>query len=52
MHTGFWWENQNELGHQENLDVDEKITFDLREIGWVGMAWLIWIKIWASGKLL
>jgi hypothetical protein len=25
MHVGFWWGNQNERDHWEDIDVDERI---------------------------
>jgi hypothetical protein len=42
MHIGYWWENQNEIDHLVNQDVDRWIILKciLREIGRGGMDWI------------
>jgi hypothetical protein len=27
MHTGFWWESQNERDYSEDIDIDGRIIF-------------------------
>jgi hypothetical protein len=54
MHVGFWWENQKERDHWEDLDLHGKI-----KLKWIlekqnGKVWtgLIWLRIETSGGLL
>jgi hypothetical protein len=34
MHVGFWWENQRERGHQEDLDVGRRVI-----LRWIFEIW-------------
>jgi hypothetical protein len=44
MHTGSSWESQKERDHEEDLDIDGRITLKTE---WGGGVWtgLIWLRI-------
>ena len=42
MHTGFWWGEQRERDHFEDLGVDGNITLKciIKKVGWGGIDWI------------
>jgi hypothetical protein len=38
--------------HYEDLDVGDNIKMDSREMRWIGLNWIIWLRIGTSGELL
>ena len=42
MHTGFWWGDQRERDHFEDLSVDGRIILKwiFKKLDWRGMEWI------------
>ena len=51
VHTGFWWDNQRERDHFEDLDVDGRLIFEwiFRKWDWEVWTAFLWIRITTDG---
>jgi hypothetical protein len=52
MHIGFWWENQKIPIGRPSRRWEDNIKIDFKEIGWVLLTGLIWLRIGTSEGLL
>jgi hypothetical protein len=54
MHIRYWWENQKERDHWEDVDVGGKmiVKWILEKYDRVEWTGLIWLRIGTSGRLL
>ena len=52
VYTGFWWRNQMERGHLEELGIDRRIILKWIFRKWDGgaRAGLIWVRIGTGGR--
>jgi hypothetical protein len=54
MHIGFWWEDQKERNHKEDLDIRGRIILKWVLEKWDEVIWtgLMWVRVETSGSLL